>query len=281
MKKKTSLFLAIIMIISSLFIFAGCGGSDEGSSDDTDNTFKVGMECDYAPYNWTQAEEGEHTVALDGGGFASGYDVLIAQKIADGLGKELVIVKTSWDGLIPALTSGKIDAIIAGMSPTEERKASIDFSNPYYESELVMVVKKDGPFASATSIADFTGAKITGQLNTFHYSVIEQIQGVDQQTAMETFPAMIVALNAGKIDGYVSERPGAESAVAANADLSYVEFADGSGFEAREEDAAISVGLAKEQADLVAQINTIIDGITKDERQQLMDLAIEIQPITE
>ena len=74
-------------------------------------------------------------VKIDGNAeYAGGYDVEIAKKIADGLGKELVIVKTEWDGLVPALISGKIDAIIAGMSPTEERKETIDFSDNYYTS---------------------------------------------------------------------------------------------------------------------------------------------------
>ena len=91
------------------------------------------------------------------------------------------------------------------MSPTDERRASIDFSDVYYVSDLVMVVRKDGPYAQATSLEEFEGAKITAQLNTFHYTVVDQIAGVDKQTAMEDFPTMIVALQSGKIDGYVSE----------------------------------------------------------------------------
>lgn len=68
----------------------------------------------------------------------------MAKKIAEGLGKELVIVKMEWDGLVPALQSNKIDAIIAGMSPTEERKQTIDFTENYYTSDFVMVIKKKG-----------------------------------------------------------------------------------------------------------------------------------------
>ena len=167
----------------------------------------------------------------------------IAKKIADGLGKELVIVKTEWDGLVPALTSGKIDAIIAGMSPTEKRKETIDFSDNYYKSNLVMVVKKGGKYENATSIQDFNGAKVTAQLNTFHYSVIDQIKGVEKQPAMDNFPAMRVALESGVIDGYVSERPEGISASAANENFAMVEFSDG--FETSEDDTAIAVGLKK------------------------------------
>lgn len=245
-----------------------------------EGTLKVGMECNYAPYNWTQTEQGENGVALDGGGYADGYDVRIAQKIAEALDKELVIVKTEWDGLVPSLTSGVIDCIIAGMSPTEERKATIDFTDVYYESELVIVVKKDGAYANATSLADFSGTKIVGQLNTFHDTVIDQIPDVDHLPAMETFPAMIIALSSGTVDGYVSELPGAQSAVATNPDLTYVEFADGNGFECNPDDTNIAIGVAK-GSELTAQINEVLATITPEDRVQIMSDALAAQPSAE
>lgn len=244
------------------------------------DTLRVGMECNYAPFNWTQAEESEYAVAIAAGGYADGYDVRIAKRVADALGMELEIVKIEWDGLTMALMSGKIDAIIAGMSPTEERKMTIDFTDPYYESDLVVVVRADGAYADAQSLADFSGARVTGQLNTFHYTVIDQIHGVKKMTAMETFPAMIVALNAGAIDGYISERPGAVSAVAANPELTYVSFAEGAGFEASPEDVAVAVGIVKESP-LKDSINAALAQISREERQQIMDDAVAAQPVSE
>ena len=244
------------------------------------DTLRVGMECNYAPYNWTQAEESEYAVPLAAGGYADGYDVRIARRLADALGMDLEIVKIEWDGLTMALMSGKIDAIIAGMSPTEERKLTIDFTDPYYESDLVMVVRKDGAYAEATSLADFAGARITGQLNTFHYTVIDQIPDVKKQTAMDPFPAMIVALNAGAIDGYVSERPGAVSAVTANPELTFVSFNEGEGFVASPEDVAIAVGVVKGSA-LKDSINAALAEISREERQQIMDDAVAAQPLSE
>ena len=194
------------------------------------------------------------------------------KKIADGLGKKLVIVKTEWDGLVPAVQSGKIDAIIAGMSPTAERKKTIDFTDVYYTSDLVMVVKKGGKYENATKLSDFKGATITGQLNTFHYTVIDQIEGAKKDTAMDNFPAMRVALESGKIDGYVSERPEGVSATAANDN-----FAMGQGFKTSAEDTAIAVGLAKDSP-LKDKINKILAGISEDERKDLMDQAIKNQP---
>ena len=244
------------------------------------DTLKVGMECNYAPYNWTQSEPSDEAVAIAAGGYADGYDVRIAKRIASELGMELEIVKTEWDGLVPSLMSGKIDCIIAGMSPTEERKVTIDFTDPYYESELCIVVRKDSEFAAATNIQDFSGAKITGQLNTFHYTVIDQINKVKKMPAMETFPAMIVALTAGAIDGYVSERPGAVSAMASNPDIGYVAFAEGAGFEASPEDVAIAVGVMK-GSELTEKINAILANISREERSALMDAAVAAQPLSE
>ncbi len=153
--------------------------------------FRVGMEAGYAPFNWTQTTDANGAVPIsgeEGSAFAGGYDVQIAKRIAEGLGKELVIVKTQWDGLPPALQAGTIDAVIAGMSPTAERREQIDFTDPYYESDLVVVVRKDGEYADAKSLADLAGAKITAQLNTFHYTVIDQIPEVQKEQAMRDFP---------------------------------------------------------------------------------------------
>jgi putative lysine transport system substrate-binding protein len=275
MKNKLTIF--IVLLVSTILLIAGCGtsnGSDSGSSED--NTFKVGLEAGYAPFNWTQNDDSNGGVKIDGSAeYAGGYDVEIAKKVAEGLGKELVIVKTEWDGLVPALTSGKIDAIIAGMSPTAERKKTIDFSDNYYTSNLVMVVKKGSKYEGATSIQDFKGAKITAQLNTFHYSVIDQIEGVDKKTAMDNFPAMRVALESGMIDGYVSERPEGVSASAANDNYVMVEFEDG--FKTSPDDTAIAVGL-KKGSDLTDKINEILSGISEEERTSIMDNAIKNQP---
>ncbi|WP_246000698.1 transporter substrate-binding domain-containing protein [Brevibacillus panacihumi] len=280
--KKQSSFIAIFL--SAMILLTGCGTSTSSSSPAAepaqapagDATFKVGLEAGYPPFNWTQMDDSNGAVKIDGSSeFAGGYDVEIAKKIAQSLGKELVIVKTEWDGLVPALTSGKIDAIIAGMSPTAERKETIDFSDNYYKSNLVMVVKKGSKYEGATSIQDFKGAKVTAQLNTFHYSVIPQIEGVEQQPALDNFPAMRVALESGVIDGYVSERPEAVSAAAANPNFVMVEFKDG--FQTSEDDTAIAVGVQK-GSELTQKINEALAGLSEEERTQIMDAAIKNQP---
>ena len=127
MKLRT--FTALLLAAIMLFALTACGSqaADDSSSDqqqeqqDTttneSNEFRVGMECAYAPNNWQESEATDSNVPVENvaGAYAEGYDVQIAKAIADGLGKELVIVKLSWDGLIDALNQGQIDAIIADL----------------------------------------------------------------------------------------------------------------------------------------------------------------------
>lgn len=113
----------------------------------TTGTLKIGMECAYEPYNWTDTEGtslGAVPISSEGqsGLYANGYDVQIAQYIANRLGLKLEIYAMEWDSLIPAVNSGAIDAIVAGMSPTAERSEQLDFTDTYYESNLVVIIRK-------------------------------------------------------------------------------------------------------------------------------------------
>lgn len=283
MRKKLSSIIALSF--SAMLLLAACGTkesdstSTSGEEGDQKEVLRVGMEAGYPPFNWTQLDDSNGAVKIDGNSeYAGGYDVEIAKKLAEGLGRELVIVKSEWDGLVPSLQSDKIDAITAGMSPTEERKQSIDFSDNYYTSNFVMIVKKGSQYENATSIQDFRGAKVTAQLNTSHYAVIDQIEDVNKQPASDNFPAMRVALESGVIDGYVSERPEGISASSANQNFVMVEFTDG--FKANEEETAVAVGLKKD-SDLAEKINEILADISEEERQEIMDAAIKNQPAAE
>lgn len=268
-RKWKGIFLSFLMLIS---VVLGSVPSFAEAQVATPGTLRVGMEANYAPFNWAQTSDENGAVAISNseGEYANGYDVQIAKKIAKGLGLELEIVKYEWDGLPPAVMTGKIDAIIAGMSPTAERKEQIDFSDSYYTSDLVIVVSKGSQWAEKKSLEDFKGARITGQLNTFHYSVIDQIPGVEKQTALDSFPTMIEALKADRIDGYVSEKPGAMAAVASNPDLVFAEFDTGQGFNTSSEDTSIAVGIQK-GSNLTAEVNTVLSTISEEERSQIME----------
>lgn len=270
MKKIFSLIFATLLVLSLAPTTPVKAASD-------DKEFRVGMEAGYPPFNWTQKTNADGAVKIDGTNqYANGYDVQISKKIADKLDKKLVIVKTKWDGLLPALTSGKIDAIIAGMSPTAERKQAIDFSQNYYTSQLVVMVKKDGQYANAKSINDFKGAKITGQQGVFHYDLIPQMTGAIKEPAMGDFSAMRVALESGTIDGYVGERPEGITAVSKNPKFKMITFADGKGFKTNPDDTQTAVGLKKGDKNL-EDINTVLAGMSQAEQTKTMDQMVALQ----
>ncbi|MBP2621360.1 ABC transporter substrate-binding protein/permease [Streptococcus panodentis] len=242
-----------------------------------DDYLRIGMEAAYAPFNWTQDNDANGAVKIDGSNqYANGYDVQIAKKIAEKLGKKPLVVKTSWNGLIPALTSGKIDMIIAGMSPTAERKKEIAFSDSYYTSEPVVLVRKDGKYANAETLEDFRNAKITSQQGVYLYNLIEQLPGAKKETAMGDFAQMRQALESGVIDGYISERPEALTAQAANSKFKMIQFEQG--FAVGQEDASIAIGMRKNDS-RIEQVNAAIAGISAEEQVSLMDDMIAKQPV--
>lgn len=211
-------------------------------------TWFSGSNDAYIPFNFTQQTDKNGAVKISNAdGYANGYDVLIAKRIADALGKELVIVKTEWDSLVPGVSAGTLDLVIAGMSPTAERRESIDFSEAYYESNLVIVVRQDGNNVNAQNLDDFNGAKIVAQQGTFHDKVLQEqaaSHGITAGTPMATFPEMTIALNAKTIDGYVAEEPGAIADCAANENLTYVHLLNNdTGFDASAEDTQIAIGM--------------------------------------
>lgn len=293
MKRFFSIIIAIgIMIL----LIVGCGQKaedkpkteDKPATESTENkssdeatkdkdTFVVGMEAAYAPFNWTQIDDSNGAVQIDGlKEYAGGYDVEIAKIIAEKLGKKLVIKKMEWSGLPLSILSGKIDAVIAGMSPSDERREQMDFTNHYYTSDLIVVVKKGGPYENVTSIKDFKDAKITAMQGTIHYNVIGQLEGIQKLEPMDDFPAMRVALEAGKIDGYVSEVPEGKSASHANPNFTYQELTEGFEVKNREE-VSIAVGVAK-GSDLLEKINKILSEISEEQRTEIMNKAIVNQP---
>ena len=235
------------------------------------------MEAAYAPFNWTQDDDKNGAVKIEGTNqYANGYDVQIAKQVAKALDKKPLVVKTSWNGLIPALTSGKLDMIVAGMSPTAERKKEIAPSNSYYTSEPVVLVNKDGAYANAKTLKDFKGAKITSQQGVYLYNLISQLTGAKQETAMGDFAQMRQALESGVIDGYISERPEALTAESANSKFKMIQFKKG--FEVNEEDATIAIGMRKNDNRL-KQVNAAIAKISDKDQVALMDKMIQNQPV--
>lgn len=263
-------------------LLTGCASntptSTAASSSNSSDTLRVGMECNYAPFNWSTTKEGEYTQPISSADYCDGYDVVVAKNLADKIGKKVEIVKLDWDNLILSLNNNQIDAVIAGMTATDERKQQVNFTDPYYVSEEVLIVKKDSQYTSATSLEDFKGATVQGQMNTIYDEVIDQISGVNHMPAAETFPAAIQALQAGSVDAVTSELPVANGVISANPDLAVVRFAEGKGFKA---DTSVSIAVRKNDDELLNALQDALKTIDTDTRNTWMEEAVNRQPASE
>ena len=274
--------LGIVIVVLILGVFlGGCSEQDYG-----ENVIVVGLECNYAPFNWTQLDDSSGAVEIsNAAGYCGGYDVEIAKHIATDLGKDLVIQKiTDFDTLPLRVNNGDIDLIIAGMSPTSQRLEVIAFSDAYYYSDLVLIVRADSPFAKATTLDNFSGATVAAQLGTLHNDLISQIPDVDHATPLPDFPTLTVATKTGSIDAMVAERPVAMAIVAANSDLAFVGFEEGSGFNLIGDDQTsliVSIGMRKDEEELLAGVNESLASLSKETRNELMATAIINQPASE
>lgn len=284
---KKSFVLALCVLLTAALTLTGCSGTLAASADAAsgagDNVLTVAMECSYAPYNWTQPDNSNGAAPIkDSPDYAYGYDVMMAQHIAEKLGMELEIVKLDWDSLVPAVQSGTVDCVIAGQSITAERLQSVDFTTPYYYASIVALAKADGPYANAASVADLAGATCTSQINTVWYDAcLPQIENANILPAQETAPAMLVALESGRCDLVVTDMPTAMAACVAYADFVLLDFTGKDGnFEVSDEEINIGISVKKGNAELLDQINGVLAELTVEDFTQMMDQAIAAQPLS-
>lgn len=294
MRKITCLVLVMLLTLS----LAACGGKTEttattaAASTSTgveDGVLTIAMECAYAPYNWTQGDDSNGAVPISNvpGSYANGYDVMIGKKIAEANGWQLEVIQSDWDSLVPGVQTGIFDAVIAGQSMTAERSEQVDFAGPYFYATIVCVTKKDSPFASAKSIKDLTGGKCTAQIATIWYDqCLPQIEGANVQTAAETAPAMLMALETGSVDFICTDMPTAQGAVAAYPDMTILDFSGTDGDfqfsdQVRAENVNIGVSVKKGNTELKDKIDAVLSTMTQDDMNALMQQAIAVQPLSE
>ena len=250
-----------------------------------DGVLTVGMECAYAPYNWTQMDDSNGAVPISNvpGAYANGYDVMIAQRICETYGWELEIVSSAWDSLCPAVQSGTMDANIAGQSMTADRMNEVDMAGPYYYATIVVLTTKDSQYANAASIADLAGGTCTSQSGTIWYdSCLPQIEDANILPAQESAPAMLVALESGKCDAVVTDMPTGMAACVAYPDFKLLDFSGTDGdFEVSDEDINIGISVQKGNTELLDALNSVLDKMTEDDYKEMMDEAISVQPLSE
>ena len=282
-RRLSAAALAALMTLG----LTACSGGEESStaakSGLEDGVLTVAMECAYAPYNWTQADDSNGAVPIkDSNNYANGYDVIIAKKLAEELGVELEIVKSDWDSLIPAVQSGTVDCVIAGQSITADRMQQVDFTEPYFYATIVTLTKSDSQYASAASVADLSGATATSQMNTIWYNnCLPQIPDANILPAQADAPAMLVALNSGTCDIVVTDKPTGLAACVAYPDFTMLDFTGTEGeFEVSDEDINIGISLKKGNTELKEKLDSVLSTMTEEDFTELMDQAISVQPLS-
>lgn len=272
---KLCLFFTLVLLMLTV---TGCKKKE---FDVSSGKIVVGLECAYAPFNWTETTQTETNVKINDkiGMYAEGYDVMIAKMIAEQLNCELEIEMIEWNGLVPALTSGKIDLIIAGMSPTEDRKEVINFSNEYYKSNHVLLVKSNNKYSSAKTFADLSGAKVIGQKSTLYDTLAKQITEKNAnalyQTPLSSVPEIKIALDSGACDVTVLEEPVAQGIIKADPSYTYIKL--DTPFDVAAEDVIVSIGLRKVDETLLNKVNEILASISVETRNNLMEKAVSLQ----
>ncbi|MGE5370793.1 MAG: basic amino acid ABC transporter substrate-binding protein [Solirubrobacterales bacterium] len=177
MKRILSVFLVALLVISLAFMAVGC---DKKADTNKDKVYKVGSETTYPPFEM-----------VDNNGKFTGFDMELFQAIAEAGGFKIEIVSLGFDGLIPALQAGNIDAAISAMSINDERKKSVDFSDPYFNSGLIIAVPADNN--TIKTLNDLKGKTVAVQIGTTGASMAESIKAKNPSTVIKTFNTIDIA----------------------------------------------------------------------------------------
>lgn len=245
MKKFMSALLATVMVAAML---VGCGSKESA------NTIKFGTNAEFPPFEF---------VTTNGAiGEFDGIDMAIAKEIGTQIGKEAVIENMEFDSLLIALQNGQIDAVIAGMTVTDERKEAVDFSTPYYEATQVMVVNQDSDIKSAADMAEKKIVVIQGYTG----EVCVQEMGYSYE-AFKKGTEAILELNNGKCDVVVIDSATAQKYIKDNANLKIVE--DPTAFEAEE----YAIAVKKGNTELLNKVNEVVEKMLAD--GSISELAVQ------
>lgn len=256
MKKTLKKLLAMAMVAVTGVAVLGCGKTNEGKNDvdsltsiKEKGTLVVGLSADYAPYEFHILEDGEDKIV--------GFDIRIAEEIAEDLGVELEIKDMDFDTLVAAIPAGKIDLIISGMSPDEERRKAVDFSDIYYVAEQGVLVRAEDK-DKYKSLEDLTGLKVGAQMGSIQADLAQDnIQDVQLQL-LSNINDLLLQLKAGKIDALMVEVPVAEMVVQNNPELFLLEKT------IKDEEGGAAIAIKKDSPELVEQVNTTLKRIVDE-----------------
>ncbi|MBW4513861.1 MAG: transporter substrate-binding domain-containing protein [Timaviella obliquedivisa GSE-PSE-MK23-08B] len=204
MKRFKFLLTALFSMLLTLSVVTACNSSSTNS-----NALIMATSADYPPYEFIDSSSGKEEII--------GFDVDIAKYIAEKNGKTLQINNIDFNGLIPALQAKRADLVMAGMTPTEERKKSVDFSEIYYEAKNTIVAKKGAGLATADNLK---GKKVGVQLGSIQQGIAEKMPGITMQP-LNKINEMVQEIKAGRIEAAIIEDTVAKGYIAANPDLEF------------------------------------------------------------
>lgn len=266
-------FMRMVLGTMSLLVLAGCGNTSgtansaaeaDGALQEIKDSGKlvVGTCADYPPYEWHLVQDGADKII--------GFDIDIAQAIADELGVELEVQDMDFDGLIPALSTGKIDMIIADMNPTEERKQSVDFTDIYYTQKDALVIKSEDA-KDIRSEDDLKKASLATQKATIQEEyLLENFPDAEIQSVPKLNTA-ILYLVTGKADAVLMVETVARRYVEENEGL---EIAD---FDVASTPNESAIAVAKDSEGFLDAVNDILDEMEDSGKiEELIRTNIEI-----
>ncbi len=284
MKLRKIAAITIMIVLSLSAAFAGGSSEESTVSASGRPVLRVAMECGYAPYNWTQTTDANGAVPIaDSNDYAYGYDVMMAKLICERLGYDLQIVKLDWDSLVPAVLSGTVDCAIAGQSITSDRLQMVDFTEPYYYASIICLVNEGSEYENAQGVSDLAGATCTSQLATVWYDVcLPQIPDANILPAQESAPAMLVALASGRVDLVCTDMPTGQAALVAYPQMRLLDFSGSDDdFQVSQEEINIGISVRKGNTELLDAMNSVLETLTVDDFNRMMDEAIAVQPLAQ
>ncbi|MFB6348369.1 transporter substrate-binding domain-containing protein [Moraxella marmotae] len=229
-----------------VFGLSACSGQNSEQASN-DAVLRIGTEGAYAPFNFTNPDAS-----------LGGFDIDIAQALCDKMQTKCEIVAQDWDGIIPALKTGKFDAIVSAMSVTPERSEQVDFSQPYYINSLVFLAKNQSNF-DPTSAKAIESAKIVAQRSTISSQWLTQTYPNSKPQLYDTLDNAFIDLGNGRADAMISDKLPA---------LTWLKSDIGKGFEIKGGDIdindKIAVAVDKGNDELLQKINTALDAIKAD-----------------
>lgn len=240
MKKVTKVVALLCVMAMAIATLTACG-SKSGAGE----TIKFGTNAEFPPFEFISANGaiGEY----------DGIDMNIAKIIGDEIGRTAEIENMEFDSLLVALQNGQIDAVIAGMTVTDERKEAVDFTTPYYKATQVMIVKEDSDIATAADMADKTIAVVQGYTGE---TCVQEL-GFPYE-AFKKGTECIMELTNGKCDVVVIDSATAQKYVKDNEGIKIVE--DSAAFESEE----YAIAVQKGNTELLDQINKVVEAKLAD-----------------